>query len=197
MVGQQERRTHTTKRLLAISGVALALAACNGSASGGSALKPAASPSGSASTGASPSATPSATTSPTPSPTPLAPPTQPVVAPRSAPVAMRTFALVPFGMGSASGSVTVTLQGQGFSVFVSARGMRSGSWHAVHLHAGSCGSALSSTHLLILGTLVANASGAGSVGAHVGFPYSTDRFVIVYANLSPNTIIGCADLGSV
>ncbi|HYM49921.1 MAG TPA: hypothetical protein VET65_05035 [Candidatus Limnocylindrales bacterium] len=106
-----------------------------------------------------------------------------------------TFPLVPVGMRGAMGSVTVTAQGGGFSLSVSARHLAPLSLHTVHLHLGSCASAYVGRHLLVIGSVAANGGGVGSVSANLGFPYTTGRYVIVYANANAVTIIGCADLG--
>jgi hypothetical protein len=97
----------------------------------------------------------------------------------------------------ASGRVVVTVQSGAFSVSVFASGLAPMSAHTVHLHAGNCGFAYAGRHLLVLGRLVTSESGNGSLSAVVGFPYSTGRFVIVYAGLTPGTILGCADLGPI
>ncbi len=118
-------------------------------------------------------------------------------APPVAPVTMRTFALFPFGNAGARGTVTVRLRSSGFVVSVAAQNLAPGTAHSIHLHAGSCRAAVTGTHLLILGTIVANGAGSGSLATHVGLPYTIGRYVIVYASLSPATIIGCADLGTI
>jgi len=91
----------------------------------------------------------------------------------------------------------VTVQAGAFSVSVFASGLAPMSTHAVHLHAGNCGFAYGGRHLLVVGSLVASGSGSGSLTSFVGFPYSTGRFVIVYAGLTQGTILGCADLGPI
>lgn len=117
--------------------------------------------------------------------------------PPAAPVTIQSFALFPFGNGGAHGTVTVRLQASGFAVSVAVQGLVPGTPHSIHLHAGSCGAAVAGTHLVILGTIAANGAGSGSIASHVALRYSPGRFVIVYANLSPATIIGCADLGTI
>lgn len=143
--------------------------------------------------------TPSATATPSPSASATAAAAvQPAPPPAAPPrVATGTFALIPFGGRGASGSVTVTVQAGAFSVSVFASGLAPMSTHAVHLHAGNCGFAYGGRHLLVVGSLVASGSGSGSLTSFVGFPYSTGRFVIVYAGLTQGTILGCADLGPI
>jgi len=138
-------------------------------------------------------------------PTPAAPVVVPTTAPvtRAAPPPIQpmihrgSFPLIPFGARGASGAVTVTADGMGFTVSVAAAGLPPGSAHSVHLHAGSCASAFFGRHLLILGTMVGNGTGGGALSTRVGLSYSTGHYVIVYANLSPAMIIGCADLGPI
>lgn len=138
-------------------------------------------------------------------PTPAAPAVVPTTAPvtRGAPPPIQpmihrgSFPLIPFGARGASGTVMVTADGMGFTLSVAAAGLVPGSAHSVHLHAGSCASAFIARHLLILGTMVGNGMGGGAIPSRVGLAYSLGRYVIVYANLSPATIIGCADLGPI
>ena len=85
----------------------------------------------------------------------------------------------------------------GFAIAVVVAGLAPGSAHSVHIHAGSCGAAIFGRHILILGTIVGGGMGSGAVSTRVGLTYTTDRYVIVYANLSPASIIGCSDLGAV
>lgn len=93
--------------------------------------------------------------------------------------------------------MSVALNGAGFDVSVFARGLAPMTAHAVHLHAGNCAFAYGGTHLLVLGELVGSGAGTGSLGAMVDFPYQSGRYVIVYAGLSPTTILGCATLGPI
>lgn len=128
-----------------------------------------------------------------PAPTPPAPP--PVVPQPS--VRGGAFPLIPFGMRGAMGSVTVTARGGGFALTVNARNLAPGSLHTVHLHAGNCAGAYLGRHILVLGTMAAGGAGLGSVSTSLGFPYATERYVIVYSSLAAVTIIGCADLGPI
>lgn len=184
------------------------LAACGsgvaaGASGPGSAAPRALSVASSASSAPSPlvTATASSTEGPNPAPTlaPLPPP-PPVAAPvPAAPMLMAhatsaTFALRAVGDPGAGGSVAVTMQSGRAVITVLAMGIPAGSVHSVHLHFGNCPSA--GSHILVLGTLRADASGSGSVTASVNAIFTgPGHFVIVYLGPSAGTLGACANLG--
>ena len=135
----------------------------------------------------SPSPSPIAT--PTVAPVPAAP-TPPLQAPPPAPL---RFPLVAVSEPIV-GQIAITPGAGSYQLTVSASGLPPGSVHSVHLHFGSCPSA--GVHLAVLGTLVANAGGSGSLTVTVARPYSgSGRFVIVYVGPSAGALAGCAQLG--
>src|SRR5438270_2455903 len=144
-------------------------------------------------------------TPPTPSPTVAtpAPTSTPPAAAASAaalPVAMvrsGTFPLVAVSGSHASGLVQVTDRAGSFVASVSVQGLASGmpTLHTVHIHAGSCANPYGGLHLTVLGLLHASAAGAGTLSAPLApFYVANGHYVIVYANTSPQVIVGCANL---
>lgn len=134
-------------------------------------------------------------TTPTPSPG-VATPT-PSSTPPVAMVLSRTFPLVGVGGSHASGRVQVTEREGAFVADVSVRGLASGAatLHTVHIHAGSCANPYGGVHLTVLGLLRVNTTGAGMLTAPLAPVYvANGHYVIVYANTSPQVILGCANL---
>ena len=133
----------------------------------------------------SPSPTPSPSVAAVPSPTATPPPPP-------APATLH-FPLLAVSE-SIAGQVVVTPGAGSYQLTVSATGLPPGSGHSVHLHFGSCPS--TGVHLTVLGTLVANAGGSGTMTVAVPRPYTgSGRFVIVYVGPSAGPIAGCAQLG--
>ncbi len=146
---------------------------------------------------------PSPAEPPSPSPTQAPAPTQvpaPVaVAAPPPPIQMahatsRSFPLVAVGDGGARGSVTVVTQSGRATITVMADGLPPGTVHSVHLHFGNCPSA--GSHILVLGTLRADASGSGSMTSNVNAVFSgPGHFVIIYVGPSAGLLGACANLG--
>lgn len=143
------------------------------------------------------SPSPPAETSPSPSPapspsatafqTPTAPPPSP-----PAPATLR-FPLLAVSEPVA-GQVVITPGSGSYQLSVNVSGLPPGTVHSVHLHFGSCPS--TGVHLAVLGSLVADAGGVGSMTVTIARPYSgSGRFVIVYAGPSAGALAGCAQLG--
>lgn len=176
------------------------LAACGsgvaaGASGPGSAAPRALAVASSASSAPSPlvTATASSTEGPNPAPT-LAPLPVPAAPMLMAHATSATFALRAVGDPGAGGSVAVTMQSGRAVITVLAMGIPAGSVHSVHLHFGNCPSA--GSHILVLGTLRADASGSGSVTAGVNAIFTgPGHFVIVYLGPSAGTLGACANLG--
>ena len=91
------------------------------------------------------------------------------------------------------GQVTITPLAGVYRLQVQATGLAPGSVHSVHLHFGSCPS--TGVHVSVLGTVVGDAAGSGSLILTVQRPYSADgRFVIVYVGPSAGPLAACAQL---
>lgn len=91
------------------------------------------------------------------------------------------------------GQVTITPLVGSYRLLVQATGLIPGSVHSVHLHFGSCPS--TGVHISVLGTLVGDAAGSGSLTVIVPRPYSGGgRFVIVYVGPSAGPLAACAQL---
>src|SRR5258708_7426458 len=119
-------------------------------------------------------------------------------APGPAPPAPRAPATLRFPLVAVSELVTgqvVIIPGAGsYQLTVNARGLPPGSVHSVHLHFGSCPS--TGVHLAVLGTLVADGGGSGSMIVTVSRSYSgSGRFVIVYLGPSAGGPAGCSPPG--
>jgi hypothetical protein len=92
------------------------------------------------------------------------------------------------------GQVVIIPGAGSYQLTISARGLPPGSAHSVHLHFGSCPS--TGVHLAVLGTLVADSGGSGSMTVTISRPYSgSGRFVIVYVGPSAGALAACAQLG--
>jgi hypothetical protein len=92
------------------------------------------------------------------------------------------------------GQVVIVPGGGSYQLSVSAGGLPPGSVHSVHLHFGSCPS--TGVHLAVLGSLVADAGGSGTMTVTISRPYSgSGRLVIVYVGPSAGALAGCAQLG--
>jgi hypothetical protein len=92
-----------------------------------------------------------------------------------------------------SGSVTITPLAGAYRLQVQASGLTPGSVHSVHLHFGSCPS--TGVHISVLGTVVANAAGTGSLTVTLQRPYSGNgRFVIVYVGPAAGPLAACSQL---
>jgi hypothetical protein len=92
-----------------------------------------------------------------------------------------------------SGQVVVTPAADSFQLQVFATGLPPGSRHSVHLHFGNCPSV--GVHLTVLGTLVADNTGSGSMSTTIFRPYTGNgRFVIVYVGPSAGPLAACAQL---
>ena len=143
-----------------------------------------------------------ATPSPTSTPLPAALPPAGAASAAALPVAMvrsGTFPLVAVSGSHASGLVQVTDRAGSFVASVSVQGLASGmpTLHTVHIHAGSCANPYGGLHLTVLGLLHASAAGAGTLSAPLApFYVANGHYVIVYANTSPQVIVGCANLTS-
>jgi hypothetical protein len=139
-----------------------------------------------------PMPSPSPSPSPTMAPAAVAPAVPaPMVPPRVAANPLR-FPLMAVGE-PVSGEVVVTPAANSYQVQVLARGLPPGSTHSVHLHFGNCPS--TGVHIVVLGTLVADAGGSGSMSATLFRPYSGNgRFVIVYVGPSAGPLAACAQL---
>ncbi len=143
--------------------------------------------------------TPSPTGEMSPSPSPVpSPSTTAVPSPPAPPAPPPAPATLRFPLVAVSELVTgqvVIIPGAGsYQLTVNARGLPPGSVHSVHLHFGSCPS--TGVHLAVLGTLVADGGGSGSMIVTVSRSYSgSGRFVIVYLGPSAGALAGCAQLG--
>ena len=92
-----------------------------------------------------------------------------------------------------SGQVTITPMAGAYRLQVQAMGLAPGSVHSVHLHFGNCPS--TGVHITVLGTVVADAAGSGSLTVTLVRPYSgAGRFVIVYVGPSAGPLAACAQL---
>ena len=176
------------------------LAACgSGVATGATGPRPAApralAVASSESSAPSPLVTPTASSIEVPNTAPtLAPLPVPAVRMPMALATSATFGLLAVGDPGARGSVAVTMQPGRAVITVLARGLPAGSVHSVHLHFGNCPSA--GSHILVLGTLRADASGSGSVTANVNDVFTgPGHFVIVYLGPNAGTLGACANLG--
>jgi hypothetical protein len=91
------------------------------------------------------------------------------------------------------GQVTITPLAGAYRLQVQATGLTPGSVHSVHLHFGNCPS--TGVHISVLGTVVGDAAGSGSLTVTLQRPYSGDgRFVIVYVGPSAGSLAACAQL---
>lgn len=128
--------------------------------------------------------------SPSPAPATIAP--SPAVAPPTPSPTTLHFELMAVGE-PVSGGVTVTARAGGYTIEVTAAGLPPGSAHSVHLHFGNCPS--TGVHIITLGTLRADAQGAGSMIATMAGGYIGDgRFVIVYVGPSAGPLAACSQL---
>ena len=92
------------------------------------------------------------------------------------------------------GQVTIKPMAGSYRLQVMAAGLPPGSAHSVHLHFGNCPS--TGVHITVLGTLVADSSGAASLSVVIGVPYmGNGKFVIVYVGPSAGPLAACAQLG--
>lgn len=109
-----------------------------------------------------------------------------------------SFPILPAGGSGVYGHVSVAVRAMETDLSVSVGGLPAMSSHAIHIHAGTCQNPYGGMHLYILGTLTANRFGNGVVNGFGPRPYAPySRYVIVYASLAPDSIIGCANLGPV
>lgn len=91
------------------------------------------------------------------------------------------------------GQVTITPLTGSYRLQVQATGLPPGSAHSVHLHFGNCPSA--GVHISVLGTVVADAAGSGSLTMTFQRPFSGNgRFVIIYVGPSAGPLAACAQL---
>jgi hypothetical protein len=115
--------------------------------------------------------------------------------------ASASFPLLAVGGSGTGGSVGITaLAARSFSVSLVVHGLPSGvlTAHTVHVHAGSCAAPYAGRHLYVLGTLVGDRQGMGTLHATGPGAYvAPGRYLIVYASSSPDVIVGCADLAPV
>jgi hypothetical protein len=92
-----------------------------------------------------------------------------------------------------SGQVVITPAANQYQIQVFATGLPPGSTHSVHLHFGNCPS--TGVHIIVLGTLVADSTGSGSISATLFRPYTGNgRFVIVYVGPSAGPLAACVQL---
>lgn len=92
-----------------------------------------------------------------------------------------------------SGQVVITPAANQYQVQVFATGLPPGTTHSVHLHFGNCPS--TGVHIIVLGTLVADSTGSGSISATLFHPYTGNgRFVIVYVGPSAGPLAACVQL---
>ena len=130
--------------------------------------------------------------SPTVPPPSPQPPVQIPPAPATAAPAPLVFPLTPVAE-VVRGQVTVTPGVGAYTLQVQASGLVPGSVHSVHLHFGNCPS--TGVHISVLGTVVGDAAGSGSLTLTLQRPYfGNGRFVIVYAGRSAGTLAACAQL---
>jgi hypothetical protein len=107
-----------------------------------------------------------------------------------------SFPVLSVGGSGVRGSVRVNIRGSQVTTTVSLAGLAPFSDHAIHIHAGGCASPYTGFHLFVLGFVMANGSGQGATSGFGPSPYTPGaRYVIVYSNLAPITIVGCANLG--
>jgi hypothetical protein len=110
-------------------------------------------------------------------------------------VLSRNFPLVAIGGSRVAGLVQITDRDGSFVAGVSVVGLRPGTLHIIHVHAGSCANPYGGMHLTVLGLLHAGPGGAGSLTAGLASVYvASGRYIIVYATTSPQVIVGCANL---
>ena len=146
------------------------------------------------SAGPSPTAVPSAVSTVAPPPDSVAPAEVAPAEPKMAQATSQAFPLVAVGDPGARGSVTVTTQSGRAAISIVAGGLPPGSLHSVHLHFGNCPSA--GSHIQVLGTLRADASGSGSVTANLNAVFTgPGHFVIVYIGPAAGPLGACANLG--
>lgn len=83
--------------------------------------------------------------------------------------------------------------GGSYRLQVHATGLSPGSAHSVHLHFGNCPS--TGVHILVLGMVVADAAGSGSLTVILqGAFFGNGRFVIIYTGPSAGRLAACAQL---
>jgi hypothetical protein len=114
------------------------------------------------------------------------------MAPAKAVPAQLRFPLVAVGE-PVSGQVVVTPGTNQYQLQVFATGLAAGSTHSVHLHFGNCPS--TGVHITVLGTLLADGSGAASISVTIFRAYAGNgRFVIVYTGPRAGPLAACAQL---